>query len=112
MEFKITESPDINSSFSYQKETSPTLSFLFSPSIADCGDKNVVFEWAGAIIADDDDHDLLIECKLENLLDNEFSGHELLQNLGSYSEDSKPHFMAIRAELQKLIDKIDAMKFA
>lgn len=112
MEFKITESPAINSPFSYQKEGCAKLSFFFSPSVFDCGDKKTVFEWAQAIVTDEEDHDLLIECSIENLLDEEMEGHELLQNLGNYSKDSKPHFLAIRADLQKLIDKIDAMKFA
>lgn len=112
MEFKINESPSIESKFSYQKQGVPTLSFLFSPSLYDCGDKKVVFDWASAILEDEEDHDLVIECKLENLLDDEMLGHELLQNKGNYSKDSEQHFLAIRADLQRLIDKIDAMKFA
>jgi hypothetical protein len=111
MEFIVNESPCIDSQFSYQKKGVPTLSFLFSPSLYDCGNKSVVFDWVTALLENYDDHDLVIECKLENLLDDEMSGNELLQNKGTYSKDSEPHFLAIRDDLQRLINKIDAMKF-
>lgn len=109
MDLTVTDSPFIE----IKDGQDPVVSFYFTDCVIEDDDvENTVLQWAELCCTGNSENTLSIECKIKDLLEFPMEGHALINNKGYYDVDSKDDFMKIRADLQFLIDKIDAMKFA
>jgi len=106
MEFKIVDTPFI------EGEEEMCVSFYFTDCSMRDEDEGKILDWAESFGHGKAENTLLIDCPIKNLLDFKMESIEHGINKGVYDADKQEDFMRIRADLQYLIDKIDAMKFA
>lgn len=106
MEFKIVDSPFI------EGKDEMCVSFYFTDFSASDENEGIILNWASSYGQGKDENTLLIDCPIKNLLDFKMESIEHGTEKGLYDIDYKKDFEKIRSDLQYLIAKIDAMKFA